>query len=1491
MMQTPVQIGLTVQLGLVAILATVATIATPTARAQAPVRELTRPMEFATGQDDNLYSLRRSQEDIHQWKRSQQELADGEFASAVERLHKLLQNEFGGVAPIAPGRFQGMRLAIVTTLANMSPKAQQAYEQLVAREAGYLAERQLHELMPEQLELLATRYPTSRSGRSARIHLGDVALETGNGAAAIGHYRRALDACAIGSTAERTVVDRMLAARTLIDPRTARAAAGEARLESAASAVLDVLPPSGDPTGHTAIGGGSDGRTPMSSPAGRPVRRGAEAVYANGFQNHDSGTFAMHVVGDLDGLYVNTGRQVLAFDPLRNEKTWATVPFVGDEDDTPQYRGRRRGWRSRRRPSSSGINHDMVLAAATSRDLVVAAVQVPERSANVDFHNNFRILSKIPRRRLFAFSRTTGKIAWGHFDGLDGPLTRRFRGHDACGPPLIVEDTIYVPIHDRSGAIAFSIAAYDLRTGDPKWRRLVCSSQQEVNMFGNARMEFAASPLAISDGVLYGASNLGVAFAVDAADGQTRWVTSHDVVEMPAASLRGQQERTVYFMNNAPVVNAGVVCMTPLDSPHVLGIDAETGRMLWRVRYQAPINGHEHDLRWLAGALDDEFILTGRGAIAVKARPEGTLNQRAVVRQLVSPEMFRRGRAEGTAGRPAITNEHLWVGRRGVITAFDRAGNPIARGQEITDNEYTGGNLVFVDGLVTSLRYGGFEMFYDRSAVLSDVEDRYRRAPDDPAAILRYATLKAALLPDSATPTERNTVTDLYREGLVACQRRGLARTHPVRRALQRELYDQASAAARAAVRRGTRDALELLAEARETAPDITKWIAMQQLVLAQCATYPRKLRTELDRLEREAAGELLPLPGGPQPVRAYVLYRRARLAGTEPPQAVAHWQDLLENYADATFAGTSARDHATRAIADLIRRHGESCYAAIATRASAALSDAGDDPEALRAVSTRYPNSQAATTARTRMLDRSVARGELGIACDVLAQDLARDAQQPRILRRVLVAAQKRGNLGLARALADMLAAHADVTSDWPEDGGRTYGAVLAELAPKLQPSPSRNRLGLPLHEIARIKPRTPRESFRLVATIAAEGFTRPADTPLFAVAGADLLAIDVHQPGSKPILFSHPVQFLEHIVLCGTTLIVPDLERVFAIDYRTGALRWQLEETDGQLLDGLGVQQGVFHVAAQPGNGEGAARFYGIEPSSGRVLFSRTLPGDRLRPVPKPIGDQLLVIQADAESNLQLLRLDPLSGKTLRTITPKQQFPEARGIATRIYPQGVLGDEQRIYLPIDSGDQPKLVAVDNRGETAWSWSGKSGRRLLMAALLDDRIVIVQGADTQEGWVTILRASTGENLRNLPLGYDIDVLNWQRSFTATPAPPALLLSDLSSPDGRERRFYCIGIAAGMPSFVESLSAGLDEVERRPQFGENFVTFGVRPNRGGPFRLYSLELDKRRGALPDGQKYRPLRLDATYALSAVGPYTVICCAEYLVVLGPEDTNR
>ena len=79
-----------------------------------PRRTTPRPIDFATSQNDNLFSLVRSQDDIHELETALQELDDGKNDAAVRRLHELLRADPRGVIPVAPGRFLGIRTAVVT---------------------------------------------------------------------------------------------------------------------------------------------------------------------------------------------------------------------------------------------------------------------------------------------------------------------------------------------------------------------------------------------------------------------------------------------------------------------------------------------------------------------------------------------------------------------------------------------------------------------------------------------------------------------------------------------------------------------------------------------------------------------------------------------------------------------------------------------------------------------------------------------------------------------------------------------------------------------------------------------------------------------------------------------------------------------------------------------------------------------------------------------------------------------------------------------------------------------------------------------------------------------------------------------------------------------------------------------------------------------------------------------------------------------------------
>lgn len=1457
-----------------------------------PRRTIPKPIDFATSQNDNLFSLVRSQDDIHALETAIEELAGGKNDAAVRRLHELLRVDPHGVVPVAPGRFLGIRTAVVTVLANMSPGGKAAYAQLAMREAGTLLGKPIHALSPRQLEATAVRFPSTEKGLAARTLLGDRALERGDGLLAARHYRAALDASGIGSADEKRILARLTSASVLADPKTALAAKAAERLSSDGDDTLSILTPPANL--FSAIGGGRSGATPMDDPVGHPRAFWREEILADGFELREKGQLAMFPVGDLDGIFVNTGRELIALDPLRKEITWVSVSPLRDQAvNQPQIvrRGRRnRGGRiGRMRNPDDAINQDMVLSAAVDHELAVCALQVPDNGKTVTFQASFEVISKIPRRRMFAFSRQTGNLLWSHFDELDGPRTRRYRGHDACGPPIIAGDTLYAPIQDRTGAIAFSIAAYDLHTGVPKWRRLICSSQQDVNMFGNARMEFASSPLALDGGVLYGATNLGVSFAVDALSGRLRWITSYDVVHMPQARLHGQADRQVFFANNAPVVNDGVVCMTPLDSQFALGFDVDNGTILWRLPFDAQIGGIENRVQWLCGAIDDEFILSGSGVVAAKARPEGTFGQTPIYRQMVRPDQIGDRRFSMLPARSAVSADHVWVPTRDKVLAFDRAGNPHARLPIVPIDGYLPGNLMLVDGALTSVRNGHFDLMIDSRALLARSLESAKRAPNDPDALLRLATLQDALLSSTSSVADRKAVQELYRRGLQASIDLGLPPGHPTRLSLQRELFEQAVSVAETAARNLSPDTLTHLVAARDLAPDMDHWLQVQTQVLATCRHNRQRFLTELTTLEQHAPTAKMPMPLE-MSVSAFVLWQRAIAHDNDPPEAARLWQLLLEQFGSERLGTDTAATVAEAEINTLITKNGRDAYRLIAERADDALKAAGENAEALRTLTTRFPNSEAARRAGLMLLDRAVALGDLGVTCEVLARATRSGTISAGILRRVQVAALRRGNLALARTMLARLSKLPETKSDWPEDNGSTFLAAAREaIAKQTQHKPA--ELALPSRDALHVPPRSRQEYLRMLTTRVGRGFHRPDDTPLYVVAGSELVAFDLTAGSEPQEMFAEPVEFLEHALVCGTTLVVPDMERVFAVDYRSGKVLWELTFETPRLIESLGITSGVLHVVVQPQIPDGKSDLIGLEPITGKRLFTRAMHPNELKP--KPIADQLLLMSV-TKTAVTIERIDAITGATLGTIPCSEATKPGLlelspdSLATRLYPQRITGDADHVYLTVDGRNQnvlPQVIALDNAGKTVWHWQGTPGHQLLLEQRRGTHYVVAEGSDSNEARMTLLDIKTGKELRSAKLGHDASVLNWERTWLDNPLPATIAIGSQLDRQSRQRQLVCFAVDPG-PTFAIPLKPDDGDVERSPQFGEDFVTFGVRPRRaGGAFRLYAINLKTRAGAFDRQRKTRPVQsLGPPHGMSAAGPYTVLSTTQGLILL-------
>ncbi|MHC4513363.1 MAG: outer membrane protein assembly factor BamB family protein [Planctomycetota bacterium] len=1426
---------------------------------------------------DSLFSVPRSQDDIHVWRQARLNIEDGDHATAVERLHELLRHGRPGVVPLAKGRYLGLRTAVLRTLAAMPEAGQQAYEKLVEREAGALRKTAFAGRDHQELETLAWRFPTSRDGRRARLLLGDLALEAGAGHEAMEHYSALLFAMHRLDRAREVVRARMAAAAALVgatpgDKTTAFAATADEVRSLAARKSSTVAWP--------CYGGGGGGIRPMVPPLSKlSARRQVQLA-----RTYDGMyRFAMHCVGGLSGIYLNNGHEVLALDPITRRRLWR---FPG-----PYVRG-----------ADYSINQKSSLSCAVSEDIVVAALQVPDAAQiRRTYRDTIELINAIPTRRLFAMDRSTGKLRWSHWDRQEGTLTKRFHGHDAAGPPLIHGDTIYLATQDRTGAIAYYLGAYDVRTGEPRWRSLICSSQGEVNMFGNVRHEFAAGPLAIQDGVVYGTTNLGVCYAADARTGRVRWATAYDIIPLPRTRLTRQRSRPVVFENNPVVVAQGVMVTTPLDSEFALAFDTATGQLLWKMDHLAK-TGVENRVKWLLGVLGDEVIFSGAGVVGVKLRG-ATAGQPITPRSIRAPNYLSL-RDRAMPARGAIAGSWIYFPSTNDIRIFDRNGNAAPNSPIPLAGA---GNLLLVDGILTATRNDSVTACCNVDALLHDAERRIQNDPDNPQHYLHLAMLLRSTGSSSLSGARGARAIRMLKRGLAAAAARGLDRESPVLKRLAAELFQISLARGKSLKKHAPDRALAILRRAQSEATTPFQWLQAQEQILELCAGSPKTYVLELDRMALAHGSETYSFRAqqdvGRINVRAYALWQSIQHLRF-PKTAAGRCQNLIEEFPSVDLGGETGRAFAVRTLHGLLQKHGRGIYAGIEERARRALAAAAGSAQALRRVEFRFPHSHAADEAMTQRLDIAVTMGNLESVAQIYSQRLSRGEPGAGMLRRLMVVAQQGLNRPLARALGErLLAAHADLRSDFAPDKGLRFGDVVK--LPALPPARPAPQVELPADHLGKPIGGIRGESTDILSVAPQPGFVEPEDTPLYTLQDVNTLqAYDLRDPARWdrrlfPANIRHQVN--GKLLLCGTTLVVPEFFSVHGLHYRSGKRLWSHDTKGYRELRILGLQQGVLHVYSKHVGRTDGGELLGLEPLTGTVMFRHDIAKLTVssRPPKGFLGDLWVLADETPKQKPQVLRLDGLTGRIeARTPLPVSLLQRLRlgdgGAASMILDrlqQGMLVDANAIYisqwLP-STGRPPFVVAIRHQGGQRWIWTGDRDGRLERCGLHRAGIIVLEVRGSVASKFCVLATSNGAETRQRTMRGVVEVANWDRYVSADQPPDQVLLAQ----EARGLTLTCMSLTKDVPSFRYPLPVRNRDLQEMPVFGSDFLAIPVVTKRGDRRELFVIDQKSRRGALPNARKsieLAPARIG--FKLTVHGKYIVYQDGSSVHVLGKGVTVK
>jgi len=670
-----------------------------------------------------LYRLAQEHIDARRWR---------EAIAVLQELSEKHRGELLGASFEIDGRRSQMSVhagAAETarrTLVALPLEARELYRERYESDARHALDRAAATLDRAELIEVARRWPLTRTAVRAWWTLGDLELELGNARGAAAAWQRAYEhSGASGSGPGPGGEARVQLSRELLEGQGALAEiARDERggyMSTPGPSDLRGEPPSAE-CHSWRVRIDVDGRCPFSG------ERGAADFYN------------MHPVLAGDTLLVSTSLRLLAIDAFAGTIRWISDEAPGwdavDSGDVRSLATQGDDQRLSRGDFMRGLDRETLLVApAAGGGVAVAALQIPVTHISNREFQSIQITTVIPDRRLFAFDLASGRPLWNHmppplWDGESGTFSERMR---VAGPPIVVGSRVLVPAYRMRGRLDYHVACYDLSSGDLLWSRAIISGQRELNMFGRHEWEFAAPPLAVADDRVIALTGLGSVAAVDLYTGELLWETLYEQIALPEVHQYQPSHRRRHWRNTPPALIGGVVTATPVDSEDLIGLDVETGAMLWSVRYDRLMHGRSRERLTLIGADDTTVFLGGREILA-RRQPAGLDSRIPPDREDESQVLHQASDVKfDVLPRPTLTASHVVVPTKSRRVVLDRRNLNYEDPRLSTAwrEDQMAGNILVAGGAQFTLTGRYLTGFFD----WDDLERRFtcaRRAPRAP---------------------------------------------------------------------------------------------------------------------------------------------------------------------------------------------------------------------------------------------------------------------------------------------------------------------------------------------------------------------------------------------------------------------------------------------------------------------------------------------------------------------------------------------------------------------------------------------------------------------------------------------------------------------------------------------------------------------------------------------------------------------------------------
>ncbi len=1240
-----------------------------------------------------------------------------------------------------PGPPESIRWRLATEeirdrLASLSTADRAVYERLVRAATVPLMEDALARRDPSVLARVVDRFGASRTGVEAARLLADLALEEGRGRDAAlwtarglrfaprdgGLWTRHIDA--LGTEADAVALA-ALAERLSKEERALPVPGGAATVGQHLASWRQRLPPPPEVRGWPIWGGkpARSGHAPSTGPRPDSLRWVRHIPFPAGLLDSDPfrgglrnreqyfleawGRFRpLHPVVEERIAYVADGRAIRALDLYSGMDVWTFDWEYPTHLDLIRPEDPGLGRTSLERAYSPVIHGDRVLGTIEVR-----------HDYDRDMLQTVEISTYLPHRVLVALDKKDGRLLWAM--GTHPDDVKPLDGVTVVSPCVVAENLVVaVTAHNDGGFHRVSLIAVDLETGRLAWQRSLGYGNQELNLFGAAVKELAASAPAVKDGVVYASTGLGFVAAVELRTGRPRWLGSYEI--QPIEPVQVWYEAPLRFPRVAPspaVVTGDVALFAPTDGMHVYAFDRRDGSFRWRVPYpgRAQIGAPAHFLGVVNDGKREVALLTGTDLEAYDVS-NGT-------RVWIGRLQETHGERNVPIGRGAVTEEHVLVPTNNGLVRFSLAREGSFEGRDPWPTHVTPGNLLPLARLLLVTGRESLQAFYSWEEIERDIVRRQQAHPNDPSVLLEAGEIYRMGGALDRARKAFHTALDIATRGAgdraaEASAARGLYLTW---RSASSGLESVSPEQARGALGR----ALEWARTAQER---VEARLALDRLLEA----LPEERVANLERLVDEAGSVRATFPGDEEdaPARAMALLKLAQVR-TEmgrAADAIESLQLLLREEGDEEIRGENARDLAREYIDEITRVWGREAYRRHEDEAQRLLekAKAENGADLLDRILREYPNATVVPAALLGLGGRYLSEGLPARAAGVLRRLLADFPEDPGAAKAAALLARAYDALGLdgarAFAYAWLAARHPDAKLEI--EGSQTTGAALAaaERRPPRRILPPRpEKLVLPLREV--LFESVGDEAWgRQIHVASADPERAPSPLTLL-TDGRSITAFDLTkasvafrlEPGSC------------HRAFYDDGILVLALSRaLMGVTADTGQPLWEVP-VEGNTLDLEGGQGQVYALVHDTSGRRGERSVVAVDLVRGKVVWTLPLGGHADFRDLRVHGTDLLLREARYQGGRiwpTMLVVDGLAGRLRHVIgLPAENTTEADPV--------VVGDHL-IVTARDTAGTRHLTAHDiQTGEVAWTHPLPGRTRVCGLLPHGDAIVVLQADGT----------------------------------------------------------------------------------------------------------------------------------------------------------------